>query len=55
MQLNSPDIPIDEGFGLFAIAANVCGVLPQSDWLKASVWLMIFHQFVAYALYVTPL
>ncbi|EIE25080.1 hypothetical protein COCSUDRAFT_65085 [Coccomyxa subellipsoidea C-169] len=34
---------------------NVYGVLPLSNAMRLSVWLMIIHQFVAFALYVTPL
>ncbi|KAK9831382.1 hypothetical protein WJX81_007976 [Elliptochloris bilobata] len=34
---------------------NVYGVLPLSNWMRVSVALMIVHQFVAFALYVTPL
>jgi len=30
-------------------------VLPLSNWMRASAALMIVHQFVAFALYVTPL
>lgn len=30
-------------------------MLPLSDWMRVSVALMIVHQFVAFALYVTPL
>lgn len=31
------------------------GVLPVNAALKVSVWLMIAHQLVAFALYLTPL
>ena len=35
--------------------ARVARVLPLSNWMRLSVALMIVHQFVAFALYVTPL
>ncbi|WIA10991.1 hypothetical protein OEZ85_011148 [Tetradesmus obliquus] len=34
---------------------NVFGVLPVTTAVKASVWLMVIHQWVAFALYCTPL
>ncbi|EIE20383.1 hypothetical protein COCSUDRAFT_30594 [Coccomyxa subellipsoidea C-169] len=34
---------------------NVYGVLPKNGWLVASVIIMLIHQIVAYALYVTPI
>ena len=36
-------------------ADNVYGVLPITAVKKASVWMMIFHQFIAWSLYVDPL
>ena len=39
-------------------ADNVYGVLlvlPVTAVKKASVWMMIFHQFIAWSLYVNPL
>lgn len=43
--------------GCRAHTARACGarVLPLSNWMRVSVALMIVHQFVAFALYVTPL
>lgn len=35
--------------------ARAARVLPLSNWMRASAALMIVHQFVAFALYVTPL
>lgn len=37
------------------LADNVYGLLPISAALKVSVWLMVIHQFVAFALVRTPL
>lgn len=37
------------------LADNVFGVLPVTTAVKASVWLMVIHQWVAFALYCTPL
>jgi len=36
-------------------ADNVYGVLPITAVKKASVWMMIFHQIIAWSLYVNPL
>ena len=35
-------------------AGNVYGTVPVNGWRDASIILMIIHQCVAYALYVTP-
>jgi len=35
--------------------ARAARVVPLSNWMRASAALMIVHQFVAFALYVTPL
>lgn len=37
-----------------AKAGNAYGAVPPSKWKDASIVLMVIHQCVAYALYVTP-
>ncbi|CAL5220457.1 g2477 [Coccomyxa viridis] len=34
---------------------NVYGVLPKNGWMVASIIIMLIHQIIAYALYVTPI
>ncbi len=34
---------------------NVYGVLPTTAIKKVSVWMLIFHQFIAWSLYINPL
>jgi auxin influx carrier (AUX1 LAX family) len=40
---------------LFLFAGNVFGVMPHNGYLKASIFLMLVHQAIAFALYFMPL
>lgn len=51
----APSVQLQTLMMRLKLADNIFGVLPDSSSKTAAVWLMIIHQFIAFALYVLPL